>query len=44
MKGPGGMMGGMGGMMGGGGRDANLKNLEPGQQVRQSPIVAIPIV
>jgi cytochrome c len=34
MKGPGGMMGGMGGMMGGGGRDANLKNLEPGQQVK----------
>jgi len=34
MKGPGGMMGGMGGMMGDGGRDANLKNLEPGQQVK----------
>jgi cytochrome c len=33
MKGMGGMMGGMGGMMGGG-RDANLKNLEPGQQVK----------
>jgi cytochrome c len=34
MKGPGGMMDGMGGMMGDGGRDANLKNLEPGQQVK----------
>jgi len=33
MKGMGGMMGGMGGMMGGG-RDPNLKKLEPGQQVK----------
>src|SRR6266567_4544242 len=33
MKGMGGMMGGMGGMMGGG-RDPNLKSLEPGQQVK----------
>jgi len=33
MKGMGGMMGGMGGMMSGG-RDPNLKNLEPGQQVK----------
>ena len=33
MKGTGGMMGGMGGMMGGG-RDPNLKKLEPGQQVK----------
>ena len=33
MKGMGGMMGGMGGMMGGG-RDPNLKSLEPGKQVK----------
>jgi len=33
MKGMGRMMGGMGGMMGGG-RDPNLKNLEPSQQVK----------
>ena len=33
MKGMGRMMGGMGGMMGGG-RDPNLKTLEPGQQVK----------
>ena len=33
MKGMRGMMGGMGGMMGGG-RDPNLKSLEPGQQVK----------
>src|SRR5713226_4362600 len=32
-RGTGGMMGGMGGMMGGG-RDPNLKSLEPGQQVK----------
>jgi cytochrome c len=29
-----GSMGGMGGMMGGGGRDPNLKNLEPNKQVK----------
>ena len=33
MKGMGGMTGGMGGMMGGG-RDPNMKSLEPGQQVK----------
>jgi cytochrome c len=33
MKGTGGMMGGMGGMMGGG-RDPNLKSLEPAKQVK----------
>jgi len=33
MKGMGGMMGGMGGMMGGG-RDPNLKSLEPAKQVK----------
>jgi cytochrome c len=34
MKGMGGMMGGMGGMMGGGGRDPNLKSLEPSKRVK----------